>query len=271
MKEHYHYNLIKKTIIQFLDMFSSIRIARFDNDTGEIISYIKVPLKFAPKTKNFYWVEKRDAEGRRIRDKILPIIGVNMTDTEFDSNRLTNKHHKLNSNRRQNLDVKKYSNLSPYNFTFEMRIIAQYMIDITQIIEQILPYFDPTAYIRITIPELDIDVNGNGYPLDLKVLLESSTQEATLDIAEDEHRTVEWNITFRIEGYLSQKAFSVPVIKKVIQEYYTETNALSANVTTTTTGLSAEKFPLDVSTEELSGSLYDADIPVLYKYEREGD
>jgi hypothetical protein len=267
MKDHYFYNLIKKTIIQFLDMFNDIRIARYDNNTGEIIGYIKVPLKFAPKTKNFYWVEKRDGDGRRIRDKILPIMGISMTDTEFDSNRLVNKHHKLDTNKRNDLNSQKYANLSPYNFTFEMRIIAQYMIDITQIIEQILPYFDPTAYIRITIPELNIDVDDVGYPLDLKVLLESSTKEDPIDMAEDEYRIVEWNITFKVEGYLSKKSFNVPVVQRVIQQYYMDTNAVSAN-TTTTIGLSAEKFPMDVSTEELSGALYDKDIPLLYKYEK---
>ena len=194
-----------------------------------------------------------------------------MTETLFDSNRLVNKHHKLNTDRKQNLSIQKYSNLSPYNFTFEMRIIAQYMVDITQIIEQILPYFDPTAYIRITIPELDIDSGGSAYPLDLKVILESSSQEAIIDMAEDEYRTTEWNITFRVEGYLSQKAFNVPVIKNVIQEFYTDTNSLSANVTTNTIGLSSENYPLSASPEDLEGSLYDEELSLIYKYERVGD
>jgi hypothetical protein len=274
MKEHFYYDISKKTVIQFLDMLNDIRIARFDPDTGEILKYIKIPLKFSPKSKNFYWIEKTDAEGRRIRDKILPIIGCNLVNLEFDPARLGNKHHRIRTGKIKDYDVIKYNNLVPYNFSFEVKIAAEYMIDILGITEQILPYFDPLAYIRITIPDLDIEHYKRGtYPLDLKVILESSSKEDTIEIPEADYRALLWNLSFKVEGYLSKKSITTPVIKTIFQDIYNSNTITPSGFASklTTVGLSAEKFPVNVSTPELSGALYDENAKLLYKYEKEGD
>ena len=274
MKDHFYYDISKKTIIQFLDMFNNIRIARFDTDTGEILKYIKVPLKFSPKSKNFYWVEKTDAEGRRIRDKILPIIGCNLVNLEFDPNRLGNKHHRIRTGRIKEYDIIKYNNLIPYNFSFDVKIAAEYMIDIIGITEQILPYFDPLAYIRITIPDLDITSAKKGtYPLDLKVVLESSSKEDTIEIPEADYRALLWNLSFKVEGYLSKKSITTPVIKTIYQHIYNSDTISPSGFASklTTIGISAEKFPVNVSAPELSGALYDENAKLLYKYEKEGN
>ncbi len=275
MKDHYFYDIQRRTIVQFLDMLNDVKIARYDLDTGEIIKYIKVPLKFSPKTKNFYWVEKTDSDGRRIRDKILPIMGCDLTNVEFDTNRVVNKEHRIRTGRtdKDNIELVKYNNLTPYNFSFELKIAAEYMVDIIGITEQILPYFDPTAYIRVTIPDLDIDHYEVGTaPLDLKVILESSSKEDTIDIPEADYRALLWNMTFRVEGYLSKKSIHVPVIKTIYQDIYTGTPAPSGQaVRMTTTALSAAKFPMDVSSDEVSGALYDENAKLLYNYERIGD
>ena len=40
--QHYFYNAMRKTIIQFLDIFNDIVIARYNQDTGAVIKYVKV-------------------------------------------------------------------------------------------------------------------------------------------------------------------------------------------------------------------------------------
>jgi hypothetical protein len=275
MKEHFYYNIMRKTIVMFLDMFNNIKIARYDKDTGEVLKYLKVPLKFAPKTKNWYWVEKMQSDGTRIRDRILPMMAINMISTEFDNARLTNKHQNIRTNRKTaSGGVYRYKNLIPYNYTFELNIAAEYMVDITQIVEQILPFFTPTAFVRITIPELDIDTGGEfgTDTLDLKVVLESSTKEESLDMAEDEYRSLAWQMSFKVEGYLSQSIQEDKIVKSVIQDFHVgSVTPSAASFTTITTGLSAEDYPMDVTTEELSGALYDDEIKLLYTYERIGD
>lgn len=282
MKGHFYFEVMRRTIIQFLNLFNEIRIARYD-DTGRLIKYISIPLKFAPKTKHWWWVEKQDSEGRKIRDILLPFIGISMTDITLASNRITNKHAKIRSERV--LDeylLKRFKNPVPYDYTFEVKIASEYMIDSSQIIEQILPFFDPTAYIRVTIPELSIDhketpEDSGGYPMDLKVIYEGSSQEINYEMTEEEYRVIVWTLTFKVEGYLFKPTISDPVIKTNLVEYYNREHGEwpeVPQVETEQTGLSGEAWPVTLSgsaTGSLSGALYDESAKLLYLYEREGE
>lgn len=53
MRQYYFFKTLRKAIIQFLDMFNDMEIAKY-NDDGEITKYVKVPLKLASKQKFYY-------------------------------------------------------------------------------------------------------------------------------------------------------------------------------------------------------------------------
>jgi hypothetical protein len=48
---HFYYEVIRRTIIQFINIFSNINIARYDDTTGDVLKYLRVPVTFAPKSK----------------------------------------------------------------------------------------------------------------------------------------------------------------------------------------------------------------------------
>lgn len=278
MKDHFYFEVMRRTIIQFLDMFNELRIARYDLETGKLLKYISVPLSFAPKTKYFWWQEKTAADGRKIRDILLPYIGIHLTNVALDKERLVNKNAKIRHERLlQEVKQSRFDNPVPYTFTFEVGIASEYMIDATQILEQILPFFDPTAFIRITIPELfvghkETEDEEGAFSMDLKVIYDGASKDAPVEIAEDERRTILWTLTFNVEGYLFKPAISTPVIEKAITEYYVGQQITDTpTFTTTLCGLSAEKWPRTVTAPELSGAIYDESIKLLYKYERVGD
>jgi len=52
MDQYFYFASIRKTIIQFLDIFNNMRIAKY-NPNGTILKYVEVPIKLAPKEK-FY-------------------------------------------------------------------------------------------------------------------------------------------------------------------------------------------------------------------------
>lgn len=236
MKEFYHYHIMRKTIIQFLDMFNDIEIARYDTTTSEIVKYIKVPLKFAPKTRQWYFIEKRDSEGRRIRDKIFPIMAVNLTGLEYDVERQGNKQHTIYKDR--DIDsIEYFKNPIPWDFNFELKIAGQYMADITQVLEQTLPYFNPVGMIRLQVPELNIGDNINDYgapPLDLKVIYEGSSTNAPVEIPEADYRVLEWILNFRVKGWLFQPAQDTKPVKKIPIKFYTTEEGWSYYADTTT-------------------------------------
>lgn len=267
----FYYQAMRKTIVQFLDIFDGISIGRYDTYTGQLLKYISVPLKFAPKMKYWYFEEKTDPDtGKRIRDKILPMIACNLVNVEQASSRNVNQKYRLRTRNKENLNIERFFAPVPYDYSFEVKIAAEYMVDITQIMERILPFFDSYMFIRLTIPELDIipeDIKDGAHPLDIKVIYDGSQKEETLEFDETDYRVLMWTLNFKVEGYLFKPKYSYPIIKQTFEEFKTSWND-DAFATLTNIGLSAEKYPLPVSDVELEGSLYDEDIKLIYKHER---
>jgi hypothetical protein len=287
MKNHFYFEVMRRTIVQFLNLFNDIKIARYDN-TGKLLKFISVPLKFAPKEKHWYFEEKYDnINGRTVRNLILPYVAVNMTGVQSAGDkRAVNKHHRVRSKKGTESPIKmdRFENPVPYDFNFEVKIAAQFMIDINQIMEQILPFFDPTAYIRITIPDLNIDHKENdteegAYPLDLKVIYEDGSFETNIDMGAEENRILEWTLPFKIEGYLFKPNMETPIIEHALMNYY-DTDVYEVYgedgeplITTTTTGLSSENWPITITGGTtgagLSGAIYSDSAKLWYTYERD--
>jgi hypothetical protein len=270
--EKFYYQAMRKTIVQFLDLFDGIVIGRYDTESGILLKYVNVPFKFAPKMKHWYWSEKIDRDtGRRVRDKVLPMIACNMTNVEHASDRKVNARYRARTRTKENNNIERFFNPVPYNYTFDVQIAAEYMIDIIQIMERILPFFDSHLFIRLVIPELDIvpdDIKDGAHPLDIKVIYEGSSIDDTIQFDETDHRVLIRTLNFKVEGYLFKPKYTYPIIRRTFEEFKTSIND-DAFLTLTTYGLSAEKYPLSVSGEDMEDARYDDDIKLLYKYERE--
>lgn len=272
--QKFYYQAMRKTIVQFLDLFDGITIARYDTETGRLIKYVSVPFKFSPKSKQWYWDEKIDpVTGRRTKDKILPMMACNLTDVEPAQMRQVNTKYRARTTSQNDLNIERFFNPVPYDYTFQVHIAAEYMVDITQIMERILPFFDNYLFLRLTIPELDIvpdNIKEGAHPLDLKVIYEGSSKEETIEFGEEDYRTIIWTLNFKVEGYLFKPKFEYPVIKKAFMEYVIEhPNTVEPAIATTSIGLSAEKYPLPVDDTDLDSAEYDTDIKLFYQYEKD--
>ena len=259
----------------FLDMFNDIAIARFNPDTGAVIKYVNVPLKFAPKTKQWYWTELREAKDRR--DTVLPIMAIDLDNVEYAQDRQVNRNHRVSLSDKG--DIKQYYNPVPYDFTFNLQIAAEYMVDITQIVEQIFPFFTPEAYIRITIPELNIQgIDGEkdelgSDSLELRVVYENASREATVELDEANHRILLWTLTFKVQGYLFSPIMEAKRVHHVVQNYYLNDFKFQMR------GDDVDNDIGEKGHQSLQGDTYATDIPDddtpiddtikdLYKYEQ---
>ncbi len=267
---------MRKTILQFLDMFNDIVIARYNQDTGAVTKYVKVPLKFAPKTKQWYWTELREAKDRR--DQILPMMAVNLDQVEFSQERQVNRNARIEATN-DGTNGKVFYNPVPYDFTFSLQIAAEYMVDITQIVEQIFPFFTPEAWIRVTIPELSIDgLSEAGQvgsdKLELRVVYESASKDAPVELDESGYRILLWTLTFKVQGYLFSPISDVKPIHQVIQNYYMTETSWEQRQSDVTGDLPVG----DLGNATLQGNTYATQIPAtdqpvddearqMYKYE----
>lgn len=206
-RQYYYYRSIRRTIIQFLDIFRNVQIERLDS-SGTVTGYKKIPLIFGTKEKIWFWLHQKKNE------EMLPSISVILSSLDYAPERQVNKIRSIvKSVSISDGELQRFLNPVPYNFTFTMSIWSLHMVDVDQILEQILPFFTPTIFIRVNIPELDAS-------LDLKVVFLSCIPDVTNEFTDEEIRVVKWNLDFVVQGYLFQPVKTTAIIKKVIQKIY---------------------------------------------------
>jgi hypothetical protein len=152
---NYFYNKsISKTVIAFGTLFNNIQIRRFD-DNDQPISVLKVPLAYGPTQKFLARLEQNPSGDRKVA-LTLPRMSFEMNSIDYDSTRKasaiqtfkTAKVSDSTESRRIYMPV-------PYNIGFELNIMSKLQDDTLQIIEQILPYFQPSFNVTVNmIPEI---------------------------------------------------------------------------------------------------------------------
>ena len=251
MENYYYYKALRNTTIQFLDMFNGIKIARY-NRGGVFEKYVGVPLKYGPKEKWYYWMNERKD------DEMLPIMSVTMQGIEYSLERTTNKFKEIvtTCGAINSSIIQRYLNPAPYDVQYQLSIWALYMTDIDQILESILPYFQPIAYIRLPIEELNSTY-------DLKVVFNSLAPDMDLDWADENFRILRYTLDFTVQSYLFKPVETKGVIGKIFTNFYLSQGAFaqSGNTTTTfTSGASGESQYLLGVSPTAGDPLYDYEL-----------
>ena len=263
MKTYYYYQGLRKTIVQFLDIFNDINVIRYNSDGTTFRKYIKVPLKFWGKEKTWHWIHQRKD------DEMLPMMSTGMTGIEFAQDRMANKLHNIvTSTTPVDSNLQSFLNPVPYNLNFTLNIWTLHMSDADQIIEQILPYFAPHVMMRIYIPELD----GT---FEAKVVFQSCSPDITTDMPDEERRVIMWNMDFLVQTYLFKPVQDVDIIKKIITKLYASEDGWAyrglytdgSTETTFTSGASgAEAAAMYIESVPSAGEYYDEDGDPYYVY-----
>jgi len=166
---------IRKVVIAFGTMFNDIHLVRKDN-SGTIIQTMKVPLAYGPRQK-FLVRLREDADLTKQVAVTLPRIGFEITGLSYDPARKLNrvqKFRKVKGDNSKQLDTQ-YMPV-PYNVDFELYVLSKQSDDALQIVEQILPYFQP---------DYTVTINDNiemGTKRDVPVILNSVTLKMIMKV-----------------------------------------------------------------------------------------
>jgi hypothetical protein len=255
-RQYYYYKALRKTITQFLDIFNDIKIVRY-TQAGTFSKYVEVPLKFSPKEKIWYWLNERKD------DEMLPMMSVSMTGIEFAMERSANTGFKMNvcGGEGAGEDITRLLAPSPYDISFQVNIWALYMTDIDQIIEQILPWFQPHIFIRIRLDEINTQ-------FDAKVVFRSASPEHESEYSDEGRRVLKYSLDFSVQTMLFRPAELSGVTHKIITNYYVTQEAFREalnNVNTQSTFTSAASGESQVITA--IEPFYTEDDKVIFKYE----
>ena len=214
-QEFYH-ETIRKVVVAFGTMFNDIHLVRKDND-GKIIQSMKVPLAYGPRQKFLV----RLAEDPDLTKQVavtLPRIGFEIQNLEYDSARKLSRVQKFKQVKGANtkqLDTQ-YMPV-PYNLGLELYVLAKNSDDALQIVEQILPYFQPDYTLTIN------DMADMSIKRDVPIVLNSIGYEddyADSDFAA--RRSLIYTLSFTAKFYLYGPVTSSKVIKTVQVDQYTD-------------------------------------------------
>ena len=145
----FYHGLIRKTIVGFGHLFSSIYIDRKQTDSvgGTTIQRLQVPLAYAPKEKWLVRIEQ-DSTLENHTYVTLPRMSFEITGYSYDSQRKLNRMNKLVCNN-TNASRKEMFSPVPYNIDISLYVLTKTQEDALQIIEQILPTFTPEYTLAI--------------------------------------------------------------------------------------------------------------------------
>ena len=106
----------------------------------------------------------------------------------------------------------------PYNISMQLYLFTATAEDGLQIVEQILPYFQPDYTVTINaVPELNIK-------RDIPIVLANINYEDSYDGAFTNRRAVIYTMNFTAKTYLFGPTVSQGVIKKVQSDLYADTD-----------------------------------------------
>ena len=198
-------------------MFNNIRLVRYNKAGTQEIERITVPLSYATKEK-FVARITQDPNLNKEVEITLPRMSFEVDSITYDPLRKVSSFQKYKStNPSSNTSIKTtYS--APYNYNFTLNIYVRNTEDGTQIIEQILPYFNPDY-------TLTIDLTEASDPLDVPLILESVNYSLTGDTGTPmDLRTIMWTLQFTAKAYLFGPITNSKVIRKVTANTYYDTS-----------------------------------------------
>ncbi len=144
---YYYHEIIRKTIVSFGTLFNSIEIKHKDSD-GDTYSEMKVPLSYGPSQKFLARLEQQ-ADLNKPVQITLPRMSFEMNSIQYDGSRKTSLVQSFKANDGNN--IKKVFMPVPYNIGFELNIFSKLNDDALQIVEQILPMFQPSFTMTLNL------------------------------------------------------------------------------------------------------------------------
>ena len=221
MLGNFFYNeTIRKSVIAFGTLFNNINIKKFAAD-GRTLSTVKVPIAYGPMQRFLARIEQQSNFDDNVAIS-LPRLSFELQSYTYDPTRKASPIQKfffMTPNDKKK--VKKMFLPVPYDIGFRLSFACKLQDDALQIIEQILPFFQPSYNVTISMLE------GVEEKRDIPFTLMSTTFTDEYEGDYSTRRFIQYDLDFVAKTYFYQE---VPtdengIIKKVQIDYSTAIRA----------------------------------------------
>ena len=218
---HFYNEGLRKLTIAFGQLFNNVVIQN-TSSTGAVTKRIRVPLAYAPKEKFIVRLEQQaNLQGDREVAITLPRLGFEITGLAYDPSRKINKMQKMRRVKTSEEGKKLNFNYAPvpYNINFSLYSFTATAENGLQIVEQILPFFQPEYTVTMNVvPELSI-------VRDIPIVLNSVNYEDTYSGDFTTRRAVVYTLAFTAKTYLYGPMSNQGVIKTVQSDLGADTDS----------------------------------------------
>ena len=214
MFEYFYNEILRRTIISFGTLFNDITIKKSDS-SDDVVSVVKVPLAYGP-TQKFLARLEQSPDLNKPFAITLPRMSFEFTGLTYDSSRkVTTTQTFTVKDPDSATDTKKSYMPVPYNMAFELSIMTKLNDDALQIVEQILPYFQPAYNLSVELVESIQEKR------DIPVVLENITMSDEYEGDYTSRRVLLYTLRFTAKTYLFGPATKVTkdIIKKATINY----------------------------------------------------
>ena len=218
--QYYYHEILRKTIISFGTIFNDIHIRHRDG-AGQESSDMRVPLAYGPMQKFLARLEQQ-ADLNRAVQITLPRMSFETTNIAYDATRkggITQTFKATDGSK-----LRKVFMPVPYNIGFELNILVKLNDDALQIVEQILPYFQPSFNVTIDL------INVIGEKRDVPIVLDNISFQDDYEGDFTTRRALIYTLNFTAKTYLFGPVSdsSEGLIKKVQVDYYASVDTENA-------------------------------------------
>jgi hypothetical protein len=217
---YFYHEILRRTVVSFGTLFNDIHIRHRNSNDGEI-SDMRVPLAYGPIQKFLARIEQQPNLNKATQIS-LPRMSFEMNSIQYDPTRKAGVTQTFKASDGTNL--KKVFMPVPYNIGFELNILCKLNDDALQIVEQILPYFQPAFNLTVDL------VDSIGEKRDISVVLDSISFQDDYEGDFSTRRALIYTLQFTAKTYMFGPIADTTdgLIRKVQVDYYADTNRETA-------------------------------------------
>ena len=197
MFEYFYNEILRRTIIAFGTLFNAITIKQEN-------SVVRVPLAYGP-TQKFLARIEQSPDLNKPTAITLPRMSFEFIGLTYDpSRKVTTTQQFMVKNPNDGSDIKKSYMPVPYNMQFELSIMCKLNDDALQIVEQILPYFQPSYNLTVELVEAIKEKR------DIPVVLENITMSDEYEGDFTSRRVLLYTLRFTAKTYMFGPTTALP-------------------------------------------------------------
>ena len=189
---YFYHEIMRKTVIAFGTVFNDINV-RHQDKTGKDISTVRVPIAYGPRQKFLARLQQQPDLNKAVQIT-LPRMSFEMTSIDYDPSRKSGVTQTFKAQ-----DDKKFKKVFmpvPYNLGFELNVLTKTQDDALQIVEQILPFFQPGFTLTIDL------VKSIGEKRDIPLILQNISFTDDYEGNYETRRALIYTFTFTAKTYM---------------------------------------------------------------------